>query len=93
MSPRRNIRTAALVAGERAARAQQFNIGHAVELLLSQAREAGSACAGRKVADARDMERRWLRVEYLTDLIASHTRRLAQGLDTIEGARMVEAGQ
>lgn len=73
-----------LVAGFDAARDQQFNIGHVTELLASQAQEAGTLCAGSKSTDARDMERRWLRVEYLTGLLAGHVADLAQGLSSVE---------
>ena len=76
---------AMLTGGEHAAREQQFNLGHAVELLASQARDAGTACVTRKL-DSLDMQQRWLRVEYLADLIGRHVADLARGLEKIEGA-------
>ena len=73
-----------LVDAERTSRDQQYNIGHAAALLTTMAREAGSACIGRKV-DSLAQQALWLRVEYLAAQIESHVAELDQGLAGVEG--------
>jgi len=70
----------ALQSAERAARDQQFNIGHAAALLVLLA-QAGPSTE----ADA-EMARRWLHVEYLAEAIAGHVAGLTVALDGVEAA-------
>lgn len=74
---------AALQSAERAARDQQFNIEHVAALLVLLAQDSGGQCPGHPTQDGAEMDRRWLRVEYLAAVIAGHVAALAVALDGV----------
>ena len=67
------------------AKDQQFNIGHAADILATLGEEIGMPLAGRS-----DMEWQGLgcRVEYIARVIRGHVTGLAAALETIERACM-----